>query len=235
MRYVFTCIAEKKNDIYFLTFPDFDNTGICDANLYDALKIACNVITVETYTKEQERVVMSEPKSADELAKTLKEGQWTTCVAVDTGAFEGILELYDSVKLEDLQEFLKIKKEEYQTQIKALKKLKKTAIVESVEVEAKETAKAEPTQVQSLTDTVDFEDNVEVVPISEKPKESNSEKASVEKGSEKSGQPEKTDTQSRAKRQKSRYRYNNQRHSKQGTANTSGKNETKTAQNEENT
>lgn len=234
MQYVFTCIAEKKNDIYFLTFPDLDNAGICDANLYDALKIAHDVITVETYTKEQERVVMSEPKSADELTKTLKEGQWTTCVAVDTGAFEGILELYDSVKLEDLQEFLKTKKEEYQTQVKALKKLKKTAIVESVGVEAAEAAKTEPIQTQPLTDIVDFEDSVEVVSIPEKPKENNSEKVSAEKSTEKSEQSEKTDIQPRVKRQKPRHRYNNQRHSKQGTANASDKNEAKIIQSEGN-
>lgn len=230
MKYVFTCIAEKKNDIYFLMFPDFDNVGVCDADLYSALKIAHNVITVETYVKEQERVVMSEPKNAVELAKALKEGQWTACITVDTGAFAENLELYDSVKTEDLQEFLKNKKEEYRVQTKALKKSKKTAIVESVEGETTEAVKAESAQAQSLTDTAEFEDSVEVVPISEKPKENSPEKTSAKKDE----QSAKTDAQPRVKRQRPKHRYNNRKNTKSESANSSDQSKTSSLQNEQN-
>lgn len=225
MRYVFTCIAEKKNDMYFLSLPDFNMKGVCDVDLYSALKAAHNIIIIETYLKEAQRVVIPEPKSACELAKNLTKGQWTTCITVDTDVFAEVLELYEKVRKEDLQGFLEDKEAEYQVQVKTAKKTKQEIGTETTETDVVDT---EQVKNQPLTDTIDFEDDIETAKVSGEAKENNFEKTSTEKKE----QPTRTDVQPKVKRQKPRRRYNNRKEPKSEPAKSPNENETNSSQGE---
>lgn len=120
MKYVFPCIISQNQGLYSLAFPDLDNRKVYCSDLYDLLKKAHNILLVELYIKESQRMVIANPTPVQKLE--LQEGETTSYVTCDTEAFENMLDLYDNIHTDDLEQYLQEKEEEaeaYETTIEA--------------------------------------------------------------------------------------------------------------------
>ena len=117
MKAVFHCIITKiKDDLYSAEFPDLSEKKTFGTNLYDVLKTAGNILLIELYVKEMQRLVI--PDNTDIGALSLNSDQFATYIICDTDILGNMLDIYDNVQTDDLELFLKEKDKEAETYAK---------------------------------------------------------------------------------------------------------------------
>lgn len=109
MKYVFPCIITKEQELYEIVFPDFESRSVCGVDLYDTLKSAHNILLLDLYIKEAQRIVIGEPTPIEKIR--LAANQSTSYVICDTDVFSNMLDFYDNIEIDDLEAFLNKKVE----------------------------------------------------------------------------------------------------------------------------
>lgn len=110
MKYVFPCIINKTQNLYSLSFPDLENRKIFGTDLYDILRMAHNVLLIDLYVKEAQRMVIADPTPFEKL--NIENGQIVSYITCDTDMLSNMLDLYDNIQTNDLEKFLQEKSEE---------------------------------------------------------------------------------------------------------------------------
>lgn len=153
MKYVFPCIISKSQNLYSLTFPDLGHRKIFGTDLYDILRTAHNVLMIELYLKEVQRIVIADATPIEKLP--LEHGQSASYIICDTDIFGNTLDLYDNIQTDDLEEFLQKKEDES-------KSYEETFIL-SKQSEDEKNPDSKDTEHSDLNDMLDYEDSLEVV------------------------------------------------------------------------
>ena len=150
MKAVFPCIITKiKDDLYSAEFPDLSEKKTFGTNLYDVLKTAGNILLIELYVKEMQRLVI--PDNTDIGALSLNSDQFATYIICDTEILGNMLDIYDNVQTDDLELFLKEKDKEAETYAKLQEN-------ETKPIEKTENQPEKPDELEELE-----EDEVQVV------------------------------------------------------------------------
>lgn len=204
MKYVFPCIINKTQDLYSLSFPDLDNRKIFGTDLYDILRTAHNVLLIDLYVKEAQRMVIADPTPFEKL--NIENGQIVSYITCDTDILSNMLDLYDNIQTNDLEQFLQEKSEEaeaYETTI--------STEVLSTDNEKKDEAAEKSVKTDDATEEfLDFEDDLEVVsPQSSEKIDANEASANNDEGKKADARDE--DTKPQLQKQKPKRRYNNYR------------------------
>lgn len=210
MKYVFPCIINKTQDLYSLSFPDLENRKIFGTDLYDILRTAHNVLLIDLYVKEAQRMVIADPTPFEKL--NIENGQIVSYITCDTDILSNMLDLYDNIQTNDLEQFLQEKSEEaeaYETTI--------SAEVLSADNEKKDEAAEKSVKTDDATEEfLDFEDDLEVVsPQSSEKIDANETSANNDEGKKADARDE--DTKPQLQKQKPKRRYNNYRPQKKNS------------------
>ena len=204
MKYVFPCIINKTQDLYSLSFPDLDNRKIFGTDLYDILRMAHNVLLIDLYVKEAQRIVIADPTPFEKL--NIEEGQIVSYITCDTDILSNMLDLYDNIQTNDLEKFLQEKSEEaeaYETTISA------EALI--IDKDEKDEAVDEPVQEDDITEEfLDFEDDLEVV-SPQSPEKSDANDTSTNNDINKEADASNENPKPQPQRQKPKRKYNNYR------------------------
>lgn len=204
MKYVFPCIINKTQDLYSLSFPDLDNRKIFGTDLYDILRTAHNVLLIDLYVKEAQRMVIAAPTPFGKL--NIEEGQIVSYITCDTDILSNMLDLYDNIQTNDLEQFLQEKSEEteaYETTI--------SAEVLSTDNEEKDEAAEKSVKTDNVTEEfLDFEDDLEVV-SPQSPEKTDTNETSVNNDEGKKADAKDEATKPQLQKQKPKRRYNNYR------------------------
>lgn len=153
MKYVFPCIISKSQNLYSLAFPDLGHRKIFGTDLYDTLRTAHNVLMIELYLKEVQRIVIADATPIEKLS--LEHGQSASYIICDTDVFGNTLDLYDNIQTDDLKEFLQRKEDE--------SKAYEETIASSIQSEEEKNPDFKDTEHSNLDDMLDYEDSLEVV------------------------------------------------------------------------
>lgn len=204
MKYVFPCIINKTQDLYSLSFPDLDNRKIFGTDLYDILRMAHNVLLIDLYVKEAQRIVIADPTPFEKL--NIEEGQIVSYITCDTDMLSNMLDLYDNIQTNDLEKFLQEKSEEaeaYETTI--------SAEALNIDKDEKDEAVDEPVQEDDITEEfLDFEDDLEVV-SPQSPEKSDANDTSTNNDINKEADASNENPKPQPQRQKPKRKYNNYR------------------------
>lgn len=204
MKYVFPCIINKTQDLYSLSFPDLDNRKIFGTDLYDILRMAHNVLLIDLYVKEAQRIVIADPTPFEKL--NIEEGQIVSYITCDTDMLSNMLDLYDNIQTNDLEKFLQEKSEEaeaYETTI--------SAEALNIDKDEKDEAVDEPVQEDDITEEfLDFEDDLEVV-SPQSPEKSDTNDTSTNNDINKEADASNENPKPQPQRQKPKRKYNNYR------------------------
>lgn len=204
MKYVFPCIINKTQDLYSLSFPDLENRKIFGTDLYDILRMAHNVLLIDLYVKEAQRMVIADPTPFEKL--NIENGQIVSYITCDTDMLSNMLDLYDNIQTNDLEKFLQEKSEEaeaYETTI--------SAETLNIDKDEKDEAADKPVQEDDITEELlDFEDDLEVV-SPQSPEESDTNDASANNDVNKEADASAETPKPQPQRQKPKRRYNNYR------------------------
>ena len=204
MKYVFPCIINKTQDLYSLSFPDLENRKIFGTDLYDILRMAHNVLLIDLYVKEAQRMVIADPTPFEKL--NIENGQIVSYITCDTDMLSNMLDLYDNIQTNDLEKFLQEKSEEaeaYETTI--------SAETLNIDKDEKNEADDKPVQEDDITEELlDFEDDLEVV-SPQSPEESDTNDASANNDANKEADASAETPKPQPQRQKPKRRYNNYR------------------------
>lgn len=207
MKYVFPCIINKTQDLYSLSFPDLDNRKMFGTDLYDILRMAHNVLLIDLYVKEAQRIVIADPTPFEKL--NIEEGQIVSYITCDTDMLSNMLDLYDNIQTNDLEKFLQEKSEEveaYETTISA----------EALNID-KDEAVDKPVQEDDITEEfLDFEDDLEVV-SPQSPEKSDANDTSVNNDINKEADASNENPKPQPQRQKPKRKYNNYRSPKKNS------------------
>lgn len=204
MKYVFPCIINKTQNLYSLSFPDLENRKIFGTDLYDILRMAHNVLLIDLYVKEAQRMVIADPTPFEKL--NIENGQIVSYITCDTDMLSNMLDLYDNIQTNDLEKFLQEKSEEaeaYETTI--------SAETLNIDKDEKDEAADKPVQEDDITEELlDFEDDLEVV-SPQSPEESDTNDASANNDVNKEADASAETPKPQPQRQKPKRRYNNYR------------------------
>lgn len=204
MKYVFPCIINKTQDLYSLSFPDLENRKIFGTDLYDILRMAHNVLLIDLYVKEAQRMVIADPTPFEKL--NIENGQIVSYITCDTDMLSNMLDLYDNIQTNDLEKFLQEKSEEseaYETTI--------SAETLNIDKDEKDEEADKPVQEDDITEELlDFEDDLEVV-SPQSPEESDTNDASANNDVNKEADASDETPKPQPQRQKPKRRYNNYR------------------------
>lgn len=204
MKYVFPCIINKTQDLYSLSFPDLENRKIFGTDLYDILRMAHNVLLIDLYVKEAQRMVIADPTPFEKL--NIENGQIVSYITCDTDMLSNMLDLYDNIQTNDLEKFLQEKSEEaeaYETTI--------SAETLNIDKDEKDEEADNPVQEDDITEELlDFEDDLEVV-SPQSPEESDTNDASANNNVNKEADASDETPKPQPQRQKPKRRYNNYR------------------------
>ena len=204
MKYVFPCIINKTQDLYSLSFPDLDNRKIFGTDLYDILRTAHNVLLIDLYVKEAQRMVIADPTPFEKL--NIEGGQIVSYITCDTDILSNMLDLYDNIQTNDLEQFLQEKSEEaeaYETTI--------SAEALSIDNNEKDKVVNEPVKPDDATEEfLDFEDDLEVV-SHQSPEKTDTIEASANNDENKEADAKGELPRAQLQKQKPKRRYNNYR------------------------
>ena len=204
MKYVFPCIINKTQNLYSLSFPDLENRKIFGTDLYDILRMAHNVLLIDLYVKEAQRMVIADPTPFEKL--NIENGQIVSYITCDTDMLSNMLDLYDNIQTNDLEKFLQEKSEEaeaYETTI--------SAETLNIDKDEKDEEADKPVQEDDITEELlDFEDDLEVV-SPQSPEESDTNDASANNDVNKEADVSDETPKPHPPRQKPKRRYNNYR------------------------
>lgn len=210
MKYVFPCIINKTQDLYSLSFPDLDNRKMFGTDLYDILRMAHNVLLIDLYVKEAQRIVIADPTPFEKL--NIEEGQIVSYITCDTDMLSNMLDLYDNIQTNDLEKFLQEKSEEveaYETTI--------SAEALNIDKDEKDEAVDKPAQEDDITEEfLDFEDDLEVV-SPQSPEKSDANDASTNNDINKEADASNENPKPQPQRQKPKRKYNNYRSPKKNS------------------
>lgn len=204
MKYVFPCIISKTQDLYSLSFPDLDNRKIFGTDLYDILRTAHNVLLIDLYVKEAQRIVIADPTPFEKL--NIEGGQIVSYITCDTDILSNMLDLYDNIQTNDLEQFLQEKSEEaeaYETTI--------SAEALSIDNNEKDEVVEELVKADDATEEfLDFEDDLEVV-SPQSPEKTDTTETSVNNDESKEADAKGELSRAQLQKQKPKRRYNNYR------------------------
>lgn len=163
MKYVFPCIISQNQGLYSLVFPDLENRKVYCSDLYDLLKKAHNILLIELYIRESQRMVIVDPTPVQNLE--IKNGQVASYVTCDTEVFENMLDLYDNIHTDDLERFLQERAEEseaYEAALEANEQDGTDTATPSEKAAADSEADAEAPSGDNFM--LDYEEELEVKP-----------------------------------------------------------------------
>lgn len=148
MKAVFPCVITKINDgLYSAEFPDLSDKKTYGSNLYDVLKTAGNILLIELYVKEMQRLVI--PDNTEIGSLSLNSNQFATYVICDTDILGNMLDIYDNVQTDDLELFLKEKDKEAEAYTAELKD-KEPKQSENTEKQTEDVEEIEEEEVQVI-------------------------------------------------------------------------------------
>lgn len=148
MKAIFPCVITKINDdLYSAEFPDLSDKKTYGSNLYDVLKTAGNILLIELYVKEMQRLVI--PDNTEIGSLSLNSNQFATYVICDTDILGNMLDIYDNVQTDDLELFLKEKDKEAEAYTAELKD-KEPKQSENTEKQTEDVEEIEEEEVQVI-------------------------------------------------------------------------------------
>lgn len=179
-------------------------------DLYDILRMAHNVLLIDLYVKEAQRIVIADPTPFEKL--NIEEGQIVSYITCDTDMLSNMLDLYDNIQTNDLEKFLQEKSEEveaYETTI--------SAEALNIDKDEKDEAVDKPAQEDDITEEfLDFEDDLEVV-SPQSPEKSDANDASTNNDINKEADASNENPKPQPQRQKPKRKYNNYRSPKKNS------------------